>query len=355
MAGMYCYNDTDTIRVTEGKDEKGYPIFHYRSRATHYVRLKGDRIDVIPTDRYLSFLDQRLEKPRLPLPAVEDSSGELIPGHLYENGLKTVYKLEKVVQTEKFNSVIMSHQTGEIGHKKFLSEKMCEYFGIEYKPKLIIFPADIIAWRQFDPEKKVFDNLDLSTYPTSALEEWRGSIRYMVLKLSGFKNTSDKNIIQTPGGDFLDAELFLVSLRISIKNDIQGIGSYQGYKKGEDVPWTMITGDFKGSEKVKESDFIDIEGNMYIIIRLVKNGGGISPLSLTGRKAGDIFDVSWDNAFGIKQDGESVHETSKSDKRPPEYADNIFENKNNRYWRLIDPSSVAKGKQSYTKLRQKNS
>ncbi len=355
MAGMYCYSNTDTIRVTEGKDEKGYPIFHYKSRATHYVRLKEEKIDVIPTDKYLPFLDQRLEKPKLPLPAVEDSSGELIPGKLYDNGLDTVYKLEKVVQTEKFNSVIMSYQAGEIGHKKFLSEKMCEYFGIEYKPKLIIFPADIIAWRQFDPDRKVFNSLDLSTYPTSALEESRGSIRYMVLKLSGFRNTSDKNIIQTPGGDFLDAELFLVSLRISIKSDIPGIGSYQSYQKGEDVPWTMITGDFKGSEKIKESDFIDIEGNMYIIIRLVKNGGGISPLSLTGRKAGDVFEVSWDNSFGIKRSGSSFQEVSREDKRPPEYEDNIFENRNNRYWRLIDPKSLSKGKQCYTKLRQKNS
>ena len=58
MAGMYCYNDTDTIRVTEGKDEKGYPVFHYRSRATHYVRLKGDRIDVIGTLEINSFNDR---------------------------------------------------------------------------------------------------------------------------------------------------------------------------------------------------------------------------------------------------------------------------------------------------------
>lgn len=352
---MYYYTGSKTVRIDREATEKspGKFVYKYRERDTLYKRLKSERVDVIPTENYVQFLDQRLEKPNLPVPTFNDRSAELIPGKLYVNGLDTVYKLEKIIHNDNFHTVVMSHIQGDLGHKRMMGKDQCDMFGIEYKKGLMVFPATGIAWRQYDPDYKEFDNKDLSTYPTSLMEGAKDTIRYMILKLSGFKRLSDESIIQTPGGDYLDLELFVVSLRVSIKEKISGIGIYPGFEKGEDIPWSIITDDFRGSEKIDKDDVIDTDGNIYLIIRVAKEESGISPLSLAGKRAGDVFEVSWDASFGIRRDGQEVAEVSGESPNVPRYDADLFSIKNEMIWRALDPSSS--GFQKYSQLIQRKS
>lgn len=351
---MYYYDSHKTIRVEREAIERspGQFVYKYRERETVYRKLKPERVDVIPTDDFTAFLDQIIEKPGTPLPAIKNRSAELIPGKLYVNGLDTVYKLEKIIRNDTYNTLVMSYISGELGHKRLMRKDQCEMFGLEYKKNMMLFPASGIAWQQYDPDYKEFDSKDLSTYPTSTLEDSKDTIRYMILKLGGFKRLSDDSIIQTPSGDYLDLELFIVSLRVSIKEKISGIGIYPGFEKGEDIPWSIITDDFKGSEKVGDDDIIDTDGNIYLIIKTVKGTSGISPLSLAGKRAGDIFEVSWDSSFGIRKDGSEVKEISRESPEVPRYDADLFRSEGQIVWRVLD--SKSKDFQRYSQLIQRS-
>lgn len=330
---MYYISGSTTVKVDRVGD-----TYVRRKRPTKIKSLKPERLSVIIPDSYTLHLDQKIERPEQSLPAVvkkEDLPLEL--GKLYRLTESRVYRLEKIINTEEgvSSNIVSVYQGEEDGGKYALSESDCEFLGIEYKEGL--FPLNVgLKLKPYDPNEKEFLEDDLSTYPTSSLKEHSKTIRYMVLCLEGFTRTTDSEIIQTPGGDIIDIELFIATFKVTLKNDIPPISGYSGWSKGEELSWSFISNNFKGSERANQGELCDISGKIYLILKLVKNDNGISPYSLKGKKPGDLFKVSWNSSFAITNEQEE--EKTEKSSLPPKFDRNIFvkDKKAGMYWRAVD-------------------
>ena len=346
---MYYYEARRTIRVDKLEDGR----YNKRIRETRLKSLPEKFIHAIPTEQYKPFLDMILDKPGETLPAVVGTKAD-VPvevGKDYYLGTKeTIYRLEKMIETEDTSLLIVSVQGGkEDPGKVALSEEDCAFLGLEYKEFLYpINPSQKL--NPYDPDEREYEESDLSTYPCSTLKEYKNSVRYLILRLGGFKRTSDPNIIQTPSGAILDIELFAVSLKVSVKRNISPVAGLSGWMRGEELSWSPIVEDFKGSERASKKDPCDINGNIHILIKLVKGNRGTSPYSMQGLGPGDIFEVTWDSAFATTTDqgGERVEVL----KDPPKIDMNVFvQDKADIYWRAttFDDS----GNQKYIPLRER--
>lgn len=337
---MYYFKDGYTVKIDNTQEDE----YCYSRRKTEISSLPTNLISVIPTEQYKTFLDVRLEKSEEDVNTLSKSVIELEVGKLYQISPSRVYKLEGIVSLNGLDLNIVSVYLGEKDTKKSLTQEECNRLGIKHKENLIPLPQ-VLSLHPYDPNKKEFVSFDLSTYPTSMIVGYENSIRYMILQLHGFKRTSDENIIETPEGTFLDQELFLVSLKISIKTSIPSMGNTSSWAEGDEISWSMITENFKGSNRVDDSEICDTDNNIYVILKTVKSGKGISPFSLKNKKAGDIFEISWDSSFSV---GPGIsHEDMPIEIRneAPAFKDNIFYKENNVYWR-----SMLLTKQKYVPL-----
>ena len=334
---MYYISGDSTIKV----DRTSETTFCRRSRKTITKSLKPERISAIPTENYKSYLDQRIEQPTVNLPAVVKKEDlPLEPGKLYQLMTSRVYKLEKIVNTEDgINANIVSVYNGKLDKgKKALSEEECERLGIEFKEGL--YPLNPgMKLMPFDPNEKEYIPDDLSTYPTSLMEGSKNSIRHMILCLSGFSRTTDSEIIQTPGGAIIDVELFIATFKVSMRDTIPPLSGYTGWLEDEELSWSFISDNFKGSERVTQGELCDTNGKIYLIVKLTKNGIGISPYSLKNKTAGDIFKVTWDSSFAVEEGQDTTQEKVENSSIAPRFDRNIFiKDKGNMYWRAIEPS-----------------
>lgn len=335
---MYYCEGSRTVKV----DAAGDGTYVYRSRENIPVTYTSPLIEAVPTEKYVGALDIRLEKPGDPLPRDKKKIVELIPGQLYRlmefGSLDRIFRLEKIIDTE--NAVIMSMVEGTPS-KNFgtLADWKCERLDLDYKPGMMIFPKDM-PWAEYDPSSVEYDPSDLSTYGGSMLEGEKDTIRYMLLRIGGFKRTKDARIITMPNGSLIDTELAYLSLGVRIRTDIPGISSYPGLTKGEDVKYAYIANSFRGSERVSKDEICDCYGNIWVILDLRKEGKGISPLSLKGKKACDIFEVYWNDCFSVGSTTGDVKETRTVKSVVPRYDNNVFENVNtgpvNLYWRRLE-------------------
>lgn len=336
---MYYFKNGYTVKIDNTQGDE----YCYNKRKTEISSLPTRLINVIPTEQYKTFLDIRLEKPEENINALSKETIELEIGKLYQISPNRVYKLEKIVSLNGLDLNIVSVYSGEKDTKKTLTQEECKRLGIEPKENLIPLPQ-VLSLHPYDPNKKEFVSFDLSTYPTSMIVGYENSIRYMILQLQGFKRTTDEDIIETPEGTFLDQELFLVSLKVSVKINIPSMGNTSSWAEGDEISWSMITENFKGSNRVDDSEICDTNDNIYVIIKTVKNGKGISPFSLKNKKAGDIFEISWDSSFSV---GPGIERKDLIEFRneAPAFKDNIFYKENNVYWR-----SMLLTKQKYVPL-----
>lgn len=297
-------------------------------------------IEAIPTENYAWALDLRIERPGTRLPERErEKKTEFIPGKLYQleelGSLDRVFRLEKKVGD---SSVIMSLVKAGARPNTFgvLADWECERLGLEPRPGMIIFPVGL-PWREYDPERVEYDPSDLSTYGPSMIEGEGDTIRYMLLKVGGFKRTPDPKILEMPNGSLIDTELAYLSLGVRTREDIHGISSYPGFDKGEDVKYAYITNSFRGSEKVNEDDICDALGNIWLLLDLRKGGKGISPISLKGKQACDLFEIYWNDCFSM---GVTSEEKKTVKEISPKYDRNVFErftaDQISIYWRKLE-------------------
>jgi hypothetical protein len=292
---------------------------------TEIEHIQDSLVSVISPDTYKNNLDTFLETPEKWSSRKETV---LEPGKLYRLFDKNVYRLEKIISNENVNINILSIAIkDEDSDKKSLTEAECEQFGITYKDDLVPISYSTKLY-PYSPIEEQYDENNLLTYPGNN----DGIINYMILKLGGFSRTNQTNIIRTPEGKFIDIELFLISLGISYKINIKGVHNTEGRKKDEDVEFQVISKSFKGSERINEGEICDVEGNIYVILNLKKDGVGISPYALDGLTPGKLFDISWDTSFSNK----SKEPSTKNCTGPFEYVFNIFNRTgNNSYWRTI--------------------
>ena len=212
-----------------------------------------------------------------------------------------VYKLIKVVDDfygTNINSVIVKQIAGEQGIIFTLSKNDCEYHGIEYEKGLQLFPKTL-NWVRVK-EKTPFDKNNLATTPLSDIDN---TIRFIVLKLNGFKDYSDGYVV-TPSGHLITEKHFADTLRVkTVEPIVYGNGYIAQDKTNLDIQLV-----YPKNLLFNHGNFISSEDTVYVMVRLkreyvsqvksdfiaIDGCFGVEPKYLDGISPNDFFEISWD-------------------------------------------------------------
>lgn len=212
-----------------------------------------------------------------------------------------VYKLIKVVDDfygTNINSVIVKQIAGEQGIIFTLSKNDCEYHGIEYEKGLQLFPKTL-NWVRVK-EKTPFDKNNLATTPLSDIDN---TIRFIVLKLNGFKDYSDGYVV-TPSGHLITEKHFADTLRVkTVEPIVYGNGCIVQDKTNLDIQLV-----YPKNLLFNHGNFISSEDTVYVMVRLkrehvspvksdfiaIDGCFGVEPKYLDGISPNDFFEISWD-------------------------------------------------------------
>lgn len=212
-----------------------------------------------------------------------------------------VYKLIKVVDDfygTNINSVIVKQIAGEQGIIFTLSKNDCEYHGIEYEKGLQLFPKTL-NWVRVK-EKIPFDKNNLATTPVSDVDN---TVRFILLRLDGFKDYLDGYIL-TPSGHLIGEKHFMDTLRITTKEPIvYGNGYVINDKTNLDIQLV-----YPKNLVFNHANFISSEDTIFVMIKLKREYGnaqgeyytsidrcfGVEPKYLDGLCPNEFFEISWD-------------------------------------------------------------
>ena len=207
------------------------------------------------------------------------------------------------------NSVIVK-QVGGYQDKIFtLSKHDCECMGIKYENGLQLFPKHL-NWKRVK-EIIPFDKNNLGTTPTSEIDN---TIRYVVLKLNGFKDYSDGYVV-TPSGKLIKEERFIKSLRIISDEPIVYEQPSGESKNGVIIPSNTrlnVQIAYPSGLNYNHGNFISEEDTVYVLIKLVKEvndptaidgKSGVEKPYLDGFNPNDHFKIAWDElgAYTIEE------------------------------------------------------
>lgn len=139
----------------------------------------------------------------------------------------------------------------------------------------------------------------LEDYPVNSLD---GSLSHVMLQVGGF-SSYNAGRLTGPDGNEMDSEAFLASLKVVTTDAIDGGDDYTSFKKGESIPFRVVTQKY-GAQLVDYGENIcDGEGNMYIELDLTKpckkqgktiNGYiGIDPEKSKELDVNAIFNIAW--------------------------------------------------------------
>ena len=221
--------------------------------------------------------------------------------------------------------VIMKQLSGERGQVYTFSKNDCAQLGIEYQEGLQPFPKNM-HWKRVK-EKIEFNPKDLSTTPRSEIDN---SIRYVLLKLNGFKDYSDGYVL-SPSGKLIKEEQFEKSLRV-INNEpiVYGNGFIIGDKTKLNAQIAYPNGLL-----YTHANFISQDDTVYILLtfkhtlskntynkrvefeKYIKNcvddGFGIEPQYLSNIDPHALFTVAWDElgALTIEEYNEAKEKAKK--------------------------------------------
>jgi len=212
-----------------------------------------------------------------------------------------VYKLVKVVDDfygTSINSVIVKQISGEQGIIFTLSKNDCDYHGIEYEKGLQLFPKNL-PWTRVK-EKIPFDKNNLSTTPVSDIDN---TIRFILLRLDGFKDYLDGYVL-TPSGHLITEKRFIDTIRVTSKEPIVfGNGFVINDKTNLDIELV-----YPKNLLFNHANFISSEDTIFVMIRLKREYGnaqdgyynsidrcfGVEPKYLEGINPTEFFEISWD-------------------------------------------------------------
>ena len=230
-----------------------------------------------------------------------------------------VYELVAVHDTFEgidINSLIVKQVSGDQDKIFTLSKNDCEHIGIEYENGLQLFPK-YLKWRRVK-DIVPFDPKNLGTTPTSDIDN---TIRYVLLKLNGFKDYADGYIV-TPSGKLIKEKQFEQTLRIISNEPIvyeQPTAKTNGVRLEEYKPLKVEIAYPKGLT-YNHGNFISSEDTVFVLIKLVHplkdptlidGKSGIERVNLEGFNPNDHFTISWDElgAYTIEE-----YETEKAKK-----------------------------------------
>lgn len=212
-----------------------------------------------------------------------------------------VYKLIKVVDDfygTNINSVIVKQIAGKQGIIFTLSKNDCEYHGIEYEKGLQLFPKTL-NWVRVK-EKVPFDKNNLATTPVSDVDN---TVRFILLRLDGFKDYLDGYIF-TPSGHLISEKHFMDTLRVTAKEPIvYGNGYVINGKTNLDIQLV-----YPKNLVFNHANFISSEDTIFVMIKLkrehvslaqndfvaIDGCFGVEPKYLDGVCPNEFFDISWD-------------------------------------------------------------
>ena len=212
-----------------------------------------------------------------------------------------IYKLIKVVDDfygTNINSVIVKQIAGEQGIIFTLSKNDCEYHGIEYEKGLQLFPKTLNWVRVKD--KIPFDKNNLATTPVSDVDN---TVRFILLRLDGFKDYLDGYIL-TPSGHLIGEKHFMDTLRITTKEPIvYGNGYVINDKTNLDIQLV-----YPKNLVFNHANFISSEDTIFVMIKLkreyislvnsefisIDGCFGVEPKYLDGLCPNEFFEISWD-------------------------------------------------------------
>lgn len=234
-----------------------------------------------------------------------------------------VYKLIGLIDTYggvPIESVIVKQVSGETGNIYTLSKNDCSKLGIEFQQGLQLFPKRLPWTRVIDNVE--FDPHNLATTPKSLIDN---TVRYILLKLNGFKDYLDGYVI-TPSGKLIKERQFETSIRVLAKEPIV-YGN--GYVKRENIP--LIINIVKPKTSIfKHGNFISSDDEVFILITLSKSAlvltptqksidgyFGVDPVYLDGINPNDYFVVMWDE-LGAKTLEELAEEKARIEREHAE-------------------------------------
>ena len=208
-----------------------------------------------------------------------------------------VYKLVKVVDDfygTSINSVIVKQISGEQGIIFTLSKNDCDYHGIEYEKGLQLFPKNL-PWTRVK-EKIPFDKNNLSTTPVSDIDN---TIRFILLRLDGFKDYLDGYVL-TPSGHLITEKHFIDTIRVTSKEPIVfGNGFVINDNTNLDIELV-----YPKNLLFNHANFISSEDTIFVMIRLkqklmnqfisIDGCFGVEPKYLEGINPTEFFEISWD-------------------------------------------------------------
>ena len=232
-----------------------------------------------------------------------------------------VYELIGLIDTYggvPVESVIVKQISGEVGNIYALSKNDCDKLGVEFQQGLQLFPK-FLPWVRVIEDVE-FDPHNLATTPKSAIDN---TVRYVLLKLNGFKDYLDGYVI-TPSGKLIKEEQFESSIRVYAKEPVV-YGN--GYIKRENNP--LFINVVKPKTSIfNHGNFISSDDEVFILITLRKEilspsqesfDGyfGVDPVYLDGINPNDYFMVMWDE-LGAKTIEEYKEEKARIEREHAE-------------------------------------
>ena len=149
------------------------------------------------------------------------------------------------------------------------------------------------------PDGSYVEVESIADYPVNSMD---GSLSHLMLQVGGF-SSYNAGRLTGPDGNEMDSEAFLASLKVISNDDIDGGDDYTSFKKGESIPFRVVTQKY-GVQLVDYGENIcDGEGKIYIELDLTKpckkqgktiNGYiGIDPEKAAALDPDTAFNIAW--------------------------------------------------------------
>lgn len=152
---------------------------------------------------------------------------------------------------------------------------------------------------QIAPDGSYVEVENMADYPVNSMD---GSLSALMLQVGGF-SSYNAGRLTGPDGNEMDSEAFLASLKVISNDDIDGGDEYTSFKKGESIPFRVVTQKYGAGLVDYGENICDAEGKIYIELDLTKpckqqgktiNGYiGIDPEKAAELDPDTAFNIAW--------------------------------------------------------------
>ena len=152
---------------------------------------------------------------------------------------------------------------------------------------------------QIEADGSYVEIKDMANYPVNSMD---GSLSALMLQVGGF-SSYNAGRLTGPDGNEMDSEAFLASLKVVLNEEINGGDDWTSFKKGESIPFRVVTQKYGAGLVDYGENICDAEGKIYIELDLTKpckqqgktiNGYiGIDPTEAAKLVPSTAFNIAW--------------------------------------------------------------